>query len=882
MTLKQRPPRVAHRRAPSDKPDQHPPEENSSGSQFHQVPVITFRCRKRVLESLERRVEALRKRSFCGGQSQSVMARHRARCSAGRRHDRLTTVAGLVIGFIGCFLLAAIVSSPCVQAAASEDRVSVVLASPSVLSANYYKAIQSDVDGQDEDGADGGSDVAGVVGSEEEEEEEEFDLRRLPEDRDFVEVRRSKSAGASDNKVDDDNEQLAAAAKSVRTTQRLLLSGPENVILPKFGDRISPRKLKKSSAPSLTLASQQQHSDYYAAEAGPVVNGRDGRGVAVAVVHPTEISPPPTISESSPAAASHIGNNQPKPTTTTNPISDSVANSRVNEHIVEGANTPRTAAVRLASNINNSNNNYNNNISPELGLRSLHEVDAMPVLLNENQVNNQNVSSAQAHRLEMSTEFFVVPSVSTPLPLRTKTTTRRPNGSMLVLAKDGKKASYGSGRGGASVTPPTIVAASTVPLSGLRREPWVVPVLVLATLSMFMMAAFEVFVLCKAWRTSPSRRHLFLGQMLLLGLFSCAGLAAILTATPTLLSCATVRFGAGVAFALVFASLLVKCVFLISLNGGVYLPAPYQGLLLLFAVLIQIAVGSQWLLTSPPAVDTVSASFPSSHSIIVNRNASLLLPPSSLVNNDKNASYLDVTSFAVPTIALCRTQFSELLLSLIYVVFLILFVAVLAIKSRGIRDNYREATYIGLAIGGSIPIWLGWTLCGLAVAERHRDACLAFGLIATSTTVFLVMFMPKGRQLAAMGKEGLYVEDREERFSSLSRAGSGYSPSFFHFKPIKYGVMGNGNSPSNTNPSGMGLGSNHNNNISNNLTAGIGNGNSNHNSSSNNGNSSSMTKHQAVATLGGGEFITTSGRYFGFWTTRYYTFTFAIHSHPFP
>lgn len=78
-------------------------------------------------------------------------------------------------------------------------------------------------------------------------------------------------------------------------------------------------------------------------------------------------------------------------------------------------------------------------------------------------------------------------------------------------------------------------------------------------------------------------------------------------------------------------------------------------------------------------------------------------------------------------------------------------------------------------------------LSGFIVSDRHKDACLAFGLVISSATVFLVMFMPKGRQLAAMGKEGLYMEDREERFSSLSRAGSGYSPSFFHFKPMKYG-----------------------------------------------------------------------------------------------
>lgn len=47
-----------------------------------------------------------------------------------------------------------------------------------------------------------------------------------------------------------------------------------------------------------------------------------------------------------------------------------------------------------------------------------------------------------------------------------------------------------------------------------------------------------------------------------------------------------------------------------------------------------------------------------------------------------------------------------------------------------------------------------------------------------------------------MGREDLYVADREERFSASSRAGSGYSPSFFHFKPIKYGVMGQKNAVS--------------------------------------------------------------------------------------
>ncbi|XP_063238861.1 uncharacterized protein LOC134540206 isoform X2 [Bacillus rossius redtenbacheri] len=341
-------------------------------------------------------------------------------------------------------------------------------------------------------------------------------------------------------------------------------------------------------------------------------------------------------------------------------------------------------------------------------------------------------AGAQRPRLELSTEFFLVPAVVAPSAANGSHHHHQPQEAAGLL----------------------------------RREPWVIPLLVLSSLTMLLIAGFEVFVVCKAWRTTPSRRHLFLGQTLLLGLFACSALGALLAAAPTPATCAAVRFGAGVSYAVVFAALLVKCVFLISLNGGVYLPAPYQALLLLFAVLIQVAVGAQWLLNAPPAVrllalERAAPAAPTGPRLVVTAH--------------------DLRS--APALPLCRTPYTDLLMSLLYVMCLILFVAVLAIKSRGIRDNYREATFIGLAVGCSILIWVCWALGGLAVAERHRDACLAFGLVATAAAVFLVMFMPKGRQLAAAGRDGVYVEDREERFSSLSQPGSGYSPSFFHFKP---------------------------------------------------------------------------------------------------
>lgn len=354
---------------------------------------------------------------------------------------------------------------------------------------------------------------------------------------------------------------------------------------------------------------------------------------------------------------------------------------------------------------------------------------------------SEEEAMALKRRVEMTTEYFKVPTSTTP----------------------------SSTTPGVHITK-TPVGWDSDKIAGVfRNEVWVVPVLALSAITMVLIAGFEVFVLCKAWRTTPSRRHLFLGQMLLLGLFSCAGLATVYAASPTQFTCGLMRLGTGVACAIVFASLLVKCVFLISLNGGVYLPAPYQGLLLLFAILIQVAIGVQWLLTSPPLVDVVTV-----ERVVHPTRTRLLVTAADLSSTQ--------------TIPLCRTPYMDMLLSLIYVVFLIVFVTVLAVKSRGIRDNYREATYIGLSVGCSIPIWLIWTISGLVVSERHRDACIAFGIVVMAIMVFLIMFMPKGRQLAAMGKEGVYLEDREDRFSSLSRAGSGYSPSFFHFKPVKYGM----------------------------------------------------------------------------------------------
>lgn len=467
---------------------------------------------------------------------------------------------------------------------------------------------------------------------------------------------------------------------------------------PKFGDRLSPRRTFNSN---LDDKYQKDNAGFFLHASN--INNQYNNHAQKNIEHVQAINSDEIIEES---------NEQE--------YSSSSYQDQDEEDLFKN-DINRSDKISIAHNNTNSSNLINNHSVTQSLENNKNNLDYYTItshnnendLKSDNQIKLNNASAAQAHRLEMSTEFFVVPSTkASAISQVPRSTTVRPGGVIFATKT--------------TSTPPTVILAN---LGGLRKEPWVVPILILSCISMIMMAGFEVFVLFKAWRTTPSRRHLFLGQMLLLGLFACSGLAAILTASPTPLTCGAIRFGAGFAFTLVFASLLVKCVFLISLNGGVYLPAPYQALLLLFAVLIQIAIGTQWLITSPPSVDNVVV--PATGTAISSRYHLLLTSG-------------DLSSLN-PTIPLCRTPFSDLLLSLVYVVFLIVFVSILAIKSRGIRDNYREATYIGLAIAGAIPIWLGWTLCGLAVADRHRDACLAFGLVATSSTVFLVMFMPKGK-----------------------------------------------------------------------------------------------------------------------------------------
>ncbi|XP_023332530.1 metabotropic glutamate receptor-like [Eurytemora carolleeae] len=163
---------------------------------------------------------------------------------------------------------------------------------------------------------------------------------------------------------------------------------------------------------------------------------------------------------------------------------------------------------------------------------------------------------------------------------------------------------------------------------------WSIPMLVISAINVLVIVCYEVFIVCRSTQLSPSRRHLFLSQVLLLGLLSgsCVGFAYGLEITPA--TCVVIRFGTGVSYVLIYSSLLVKLVFLISLNTGVYLPALYQALLLIFCILVQVVVEVEWLTLIPD----------------------------------------------------CSFKSTDHVFSIAYVIFLIIFVGSLSIKSRHIKE----------------------------------------------------------------------------------------------------------------------------------------------------------------------------------------------------
>ena len=247
---------------------------------------------------------------------------------------------------------------------------------------------------------------------------------------------------------------------------------------------------------------------------------------------------------------------------------------------------------------------------------------------------------------------------------------------------------------------------------GARGEVWLLLLIVMSSVNMTVTLVYQVVIVCRASRSSPSRRHLFLSQALLLGLLLGSSLGFVHSLDQTIPTCVAIRLGTGLSYVLIYSSLLVKQVFLISLNTGVYLPAMYQALLFFFCVLVQLVIGVQWVVVVPG----------------------------------------------------CSYTTSDHILSLSYIIFLLVFISVLAMKSAHIKDQEQEARHIAVLMLLTVTIWMVWMLGASLLPQHHHPACFGkqshvhpsihccppgLGLQACVLVTFLAMFMPGRKRLLA-------------------------------------------------------------------------------------------------------------------------------------
>jgi hypothetical protein len=92
-------------------------------------------------------------------------------------------------------------------------------------------------------------------------------------------------------------------------------------------------------------------------------------------------------------------------------------------------------------------------------------------------------------------------------------------------------------------------------------------------------------------------------------------------------------------------------------------------------------------------------------------------------------SVLATTTTASPIVVLqeagseylgCNVTFQQQMLGFLYVLFLVTVVVILSFKAKGVRENYREAMYIGLTMGFTVCIFLVWILAGFIAPPEYQ------------------------------------------------------------------------------------------------------------------------------------------------------------------
>ncbi|XP_071536993.1 uncharacterized protein [Panulirus ornatus] len=233
-----------------------------------------------------------------------------------------------------------------------------------------------------------------------------------------------------------------------------------------------------------------------------------------------------------------------------------------------------------------------------------------------------------------------------------------------------------------------------------------------------------------------------LGYMILIGCLILYAVNFAFIFQPTVGTCAVRRFLMGVAYAIVFAAMLVKVIHAWRVmtynpnhNNPDVLGKP-GGLLLisLALVLVQIILGAAWLILYPPGID--------------------------LAGN---------TWRCTPT----ERFETELVISLVYNMVLLAAIILFCLETWQADENSRETRWILLASLFTTITWCIWTVVATQAPIHFKDPSIVIGNLVSATSVMLFLYARKMYIYSQLSRD---VKDLEMR-SHYTAATSLYNAS---------------------------------------------------------------------------------------------------------
>ncbi|KAK3101279.1 hypothetical protein FSP39_002364 [Pinctada imbricata] len=209
-----------------------------------------------------------------------------------------------------------------------------------------------------------------------------------------------------------------------------------------------------------------------------------------------------------------------------------------------------------------------------------------------------------------------------------------------------------------------------------------------------------------------------LSYMLLTGCVLCYLITFVLIAKPTIVICATQRFGVGFGFSVIYSSLLTKTNRISRIFDSArksakrppFISPKSQIVIASILILIQVLFNIIWLVLEIPGTR--------------------LEYPSGKRNE---------------VIRKCGTDDISFLVSLVYNMFLIIICTLYAVKTRKIPENFNESKFIGFSMYTTCIIWLAFIpiYFGTLNSFQIQITTLCVSISLSATVALVCLFVPK-------------------------------------------------------------------------------------------------------------------------------------------